>query len=287
AVRPFNRPERPAYVARLRELAAREPQVEAQMWKMLGFSGFDRGDELSIESLERAGELELREHQPHAAARAPGMLGQVLVRAGYFKRARPLLEESYRIALEEGDEASLADRAGYLAELELAVGNWQAAEGFADECLDFARSAQQRGWEAIAEGHRARIAAHLGREDLTRAAAERSLALIPGRQFFGEHALGALGFLELSLGDYAAAERRLSELDELAGRVGVAEPAAWKYDADLIEALLGLGELGRARVLVERLEERSLPLRSPWSLGVGARCRGLLAAAEGDLEAAS
>jgi DNA-binding CsgD family transcriptional regulator len=45
-----------------------------------------------------------------------------------------------------------------------------------------------------------------------------------------------------------------------------------------------VGELDAARPLVDQLEERGRSLDSPWSLATGARCRGLLLAAEGNLE---
>jgi DNA-binding CsgD family transcriptional regulator len=287
ALKPWNLPERDAQIARLTALATVEPLAERQLLVARAYSGFFRGEGLATTALERAIELDEGTLISHVTFRASGLLGELLERAARFDQARPLLEASYQSALDEGDEASLPDRAGFLAELELAVGNWQAAERLADESLDFARSSQQLLWEAIAEGHRARVAAHLGQEDAARAAADRCSTLTSGGLVVADLAFTALGLLELSLGDYVEAERHLAALEEWADGVGVREPAAWKYEGDRIEALLGLGELGRARILVERLEERSVPLGSAWSLAVGARCRGLLLAAEGDLEGAA
>ena len=50
--------------------------------------------------------------------------------------------------------------------------------------------------------------------------------------------------------------------------------------------MIGLGDLDRAERLVARLEARAAALPRPWTLAVCARCRGLLNAAAGDLDAA-
>jgi DNA-binding CsgD family transcriptional regulator len=50
-----------------------------------------------------------------------------------------------------------------------------------------------------------------------------------------------------------------------------------------IQALVGLGELPRAARLVDQLEGRGRELDRVWALATGARCRGLLLAASGDL----
>jgi DNA-binding CsgD family transcriptional regulator len=47
-----------------------------------------------------------------------------------------------------------------------------------------------------------------------------------------------------------------------------------------------LGELERAAALCERLEGRGRAVDRPWALATAARCRGLIAAARRDLEAA-
>jgi DNA-binding CsgD family transcriptional regulator len=285
-VRPWNLPEREAQIARLNDLVAQEPTTAVWLLKAVAVTAFYRGEGLSVGSLEQASELERFWPMTQVSARSSAMLGQLLERACRFDEARPLLEASYRAAHDEGDESSIADRAAYLAELELAVGNWDAAGRLAAESVEYAVSVQQPLEEAIAESHRARIAAHLGDETVARAAAARSLALTSGSAAVGELALAALGLLELSLNDFPAAERHLSQLEKLAASVGAYEPAAWKYDGDRIETVLALGDIDQARFLVERLEERSVPLASPWSLAVGARCHALLHAAEGDLDAA-
>jgi DNA-binding CsgD family transcriptional regulator len=56
--------------------------------------------------------------------------------------------------------------------------------------------------------------------------------------------------------------------------------------ADAIEALLAVGDLDQARAILEPYAESGRGLESPWACAAAARCGGLLAAAEGDLESA-
>ncbi|MGZ8597329.1 MAG: hypothetical protein ACXWXN_05730 [Actinomycetota bacterium] len=54
-----------------------------------------------------------------------------------------------------------------------------------------------------------------------------------------------LGFLELSLGDHERAERWLSPLPELLTSRGIVEPGIYPFAPDLVEALVGMGDLDR------------------------------------------
>ena len=56
--------------------------------------------------------------------------------------------------------------------------------------------------------------------------------------------------------------------------------------ADAIETLVSLGELDLARTYIEEYEANAERLGSPYAIAGAARSRGLLAAAEGDLDAA-
>jgi DNA-binding CsgD family transcriptional regulator len=95
-----------------------------------------------------------------------------------------------------------------------------------------------------------------------------------------------LGFLELSLGDPAAAHARLGPISEGLSAVGLGEPGVLRFVPDEIQALVELGELEQARGLVEALEERGRALDRAWALATGARSRALLLAAGGDLAGA-
>jgi DNA-binding CsgD family transcriptional regulator len=92
----------------------------------------------------------------------------------------------------------------------------------------------------------------------------------------------ALGFAELSAGNHSAAEASLSRAAGLAERIGLAEPAAWRFHANHIETLINLGDLERAEELLTWLERRGRATGRRWTLATAARCRGLLLAAQGD-----
>jgi DNA-binding CsgD family transcriptional regulator len=95
------------------------------------------------------------------------------------------------------------------------------------------------------------------------------------------------GLAELASGELEPADRHLSEALARLDLVDFREPAIWRIDGDAIEAAVAVGDLDRAERLVVRFEERAARSRIPWSLAVSARCRGLLLAAQGDLDAAA
>jgi DNA-binding CsgD family transcriptional regulator len=136
---------------------------------------------------------------------------------------------------------------------------------------------------------RALVNAHLGLAGQARADAEAGLA-------FGEQSrdpwliginLWVLGFLELSLGRLAEADRHLSRAADIGESIGLQEPGQWRFHADHMEAVIGLGELARAGDLLDRFEERAQATARTWALATAARSRGLLQAARGDVDGAA
>jgi DNA-binding CsgD family transcriptional regulator len=98
--------------------------------------------------------------------------------------------------------------------------------------------------------------------------------------------LGVLGRLELALGNLHAAGDYLRELPGRLLGGGLHEPAQPIW-ADAIETLIALGELELARTYLEHHEANANRLGGPRAAAGAARCRGLLAAAERSLPAAT
>ena len=96
----------------------------------------------------------------------------------------------------------------------------------------------------------------------------------------------ALGVLELSLDRPAEAERLLAPERERLLAAGVGEPGTIRFVPDESEALASLGRADEARAPLDWLEARGSALDRPSALAAAARCRGLLAAASGDNDAA-
>jgi DNA-binding CsgD family transcriptional regulator len=216
------------------------------------------------------------------------ILGLCLVRADRFGQARRMLERALQAAQDEGDESAQPILLVYLADLECWAGNWQAAERYAAQSRDLDEQVGHRAWRSATCYARALIDAHLGRLDAARAEAADGLSAAAAAEddwaVMVLHA--ALGFAELSAGNLGAAEASLSSAAGLADRIGLAEPAAWRFHANHIEAVVHLGDIDRAQRLLTWLEGRGRATGRRWTLATAARCRGLLLAAQGDTEGA-
>jgi DNA-binding CsgD family transcriptional regulator len=212
--------------------------------------------------------------------------GMQLMYAERLDEGRQALHEAYRRAEGCGDEHALAAIELHLVELEVRAGDLESARGHADRSF---QRAGQTGLEVDTGASlyaKALVDAHVGREDDARAAIQEGIALADRDRIFRMQNLIVLGFLELSLGRAAEAASILRPLwDELAG-MGYGEPSVYPVLPNAVEALIDTGEFDEARRQLGQLEERGRALDSPWALSQAARCRGLLAAAEGEVDAA-
>jgi DNA-binding CsgD family transcriptional regulator len=246
--------------------------------------------------LERAIELQAASDDPGASGFevAPGFpdprftLALRLIYQGRLDEARAGLERLVEEAEGEGDApASLELQLG-LVHAELRAGKWQQAVAYAAAADDLAEQIGRDDLSTLAKHWRALVDAHLGRVVEARATAEVGGELARKVRATAVEALNlsVLGFLELSVGNERGALAFLRPtLDWLAEKKQVlvthpSEPYA-------LEALIGAGELEEARSLIVRFEDNARVLESPWSLATAARCRGLVAAAERDLDSAS
>jgi DNA-binding CsgD family transcriptional regulator len=225
------------------------------------------------------------EREPSAVEdRASTILGLCLVRADRFDEARRLLQQALQAAQEEGDDSSLPNLLAHLADLECWAGNWQAAERYAAQAWDAGEQVDHRIWRVTTLYARALIDAHMGRTDEARAAAAEGLsaAAAAGDDWAVTMLHAVLGFAELSAGYLEAADASLSAAAVLADRIGLAEPAAWRFHANHVEIVIGLGDLERAEALLTRLERQGRATGRRWTLATAARCRAFLLAARGD-----
>jgi tetratricopeptide (TPR) repeat protein len=239
------------------------------------YANFMVGRGLDLGLGEKAMELERDGTPPEVEERAAVIVAQCLVCADRFDEARPLLEQALRAAREEGDDSSLPLLLAYLADLECWAGNWQAAERHALASWDAGEPVEHRVWRTVTLYARALIDAQLGRIDAARAWAGEGLSVAAAARDIWMLILlhGVVGFAELSAGNLEAAEANLSSAVDVADRVGLAEPAAWRFHANHAEAVIALGDLDGAEGLLERLEGWGRATGRAWTLATAARCR--------------
>jgi DNA-binding CsgD family transcriptional regulator len=129
------------------------------------------------------------------------------------------------------------------------------------------------------------VDAHFGRLEEARSVGERIVETF-GPTIQGASGHWVLGFAALSIGDAAGADEQYSQTQAIIDAQGQREPARFRFQPDHLEAVVELGDLARARAMLDSLEARAAVFRRPWILATSARCRALLLAAEGDLETA-
>ncbi len=171
-----------------------------------------------------------------------------------------------RAAVDHGDEHSLPFILFHLARLELLIGDWDAAGTHAREARETTLHSGQASELPYSLVIEALVDAHLGVVEPARAKIEEGLALAErfGTQPAACELLAVRGFLELSLGNAADADRALGQLSETVARTGLCEPALFRFHGDAIEAKVMLGRLDEADALLDQLGATH---ESAWAAG--------------------
>ena len=238
--------------------------------------------------LERGAEIEERLGLSLEFVESPRLwLIRLRMRQGEIAGPRSAFEEIEANAAARGDEGTRVIAMGALSMIEWLAGRWRRALDHAELAHEIAEQGLNPHTRAYVARVKALVETDLGLIDRARATADAGLAIAQERSgdFFTISHLAALGRIELALGHLKAADGYLRDLPARLLAAGTNDPTnpVW---ADTVEMLIASGELAQARSYLEPYESHSRSLASPWGLAAAARCRGLLAAAEGDLAAA-
>ncbi|MYR04317.1 LuxR family transcriptional regulator, partial [Streptomyces sp. SID6139] len=242
-------PEAPRTIKR----ALREPQDPRVAWHHNGagsarFRWLVMGDQLAEARATVTGLL--REVRRHGSVESEVHflrgLAETELRAGHCGRALDLAREGLKLARDSGIGETASAMLTSLAE---------ASGGDVDRALTLAREAVEHAEE-------------------------------DGDQMYLSRALGALGYAQLVAGDPAGTVRSLRRVRSLELGLGITDPARGRWQGDLAEALVRIGEPAEAQDVIDSAREHALRLGRESVLAVLDRSEALVRAAQGAGEAA-
>lgn len=282
-----NLPEAEATGARAVELAEQlgDPGVLASALGSLAFLKSARRSDGWEAALERALALEqsagsgLIDDSPSAQA------GLIAMAQGDLRSARRYLEAARADAVARGGDPLATGLLMCLSERASRGGEFAEALALAERGLVAAEQSGQHLQRSGLLYAKALAAAHLGREAEARSAATEGLEISTrsGQVWAQADNLWALGVLDLSLGRAEEALASLTQAVEIPRNAGARELAIVPAHGDAIEAALAAGDRQLAGTLQDELEAGA---HAAWMQAVALRTRGLIEAADGQLEAA-
>jgi DNA-binding CsgD family transcriptional regulator len=225
----------------------------------------------------------------HLAESPERVAGQRHVWRGETAKAMPVFERLLALGDERGEAGSYAWARLHLCELALRTGDWHTAQRLLDEWAETAES------ELFVEPYHLRCRALLAAGRGLAEEAIRWSADAIGRaeaidfQWDWLEGLRARGIAALLTGEPASAAGWLGTVWDHTTREGVDEPGVFPVAPELIEALVELGEIERARAVNSRLGMLAGQQEHPWGLATARRSGALirLAAPPGDDAAAA
>jgi DNA-binding CsgD family transcriptional regulator len=271
------------------ELPGGDQGVLADALAVAAMVTFLNGDGFAAERLERALQLEVPERRRLAFTSPRLIAGLLLMWTGRVREATETLIALRAEGRERGVESDIPTSSLYLAWAYLWLGQTDRAAEIAAADTAAVALLGDPGITALALSAAALVSAQQGDVDATRAQVRTALARFAELQWWTATVFPrwALGFGELSAGDPAAAHAALEPLTEMLPSLGLADPIGLVFLPDEIEALVALGELERAQPLIELLRRLGVTHDRPWAIAAAARGQGILAAARGDLDAAT
>ena len=263
---------RSAHVASARLEPARAAKAALTLGFALVLNGEGkRGYPRYVDSLDAA-----------AGSLGPGHPGLVACWMEDYELARRSLREAIDSARDGGALAELSSALSYQSELDFRTGDWQAARAHAAEAVKLARETElETSYVLVVQ---TRLDAAIGRDTDAQRNAETALAT--GLDSLALFATAALGLLELGGGCPERATTHLVRTARFAQACGIEEPNLLRSAPDLIEAQIRAGHVTQARQTLVPFERQAQRAGRPWANAAAARCRGLLAGGEGELDRA-
>lgn len=271
------------------ELPGSDPGVLADALAVAAMVTFLNGDGFAAERLDRALRLEVPDRRRLAFTSPQLIAGLLLMWTGRVREAAETLTALRAERRERGVESDIPTSSLYLVWAYLWLGRTDRAAEIAAADTAAVALLGDPGITALTLSAAALVSAQQGDIEATRAQVGTALARFAELEWWTATVFPrwALGFGELSAGNPAAAHAALEPLTEMLPSMGLADPIGLVFLPDEIEALIALGELERAQPLIELLRRLGVTHDRPWAIAAAARGHGILAAARGDLEAAT
>jgi DNA-binding CsgD family transcriptional regulator len=248
---------------------------------------FNAGEAGAVRLAERAYDLAAAAGDELRRLQAAFNLAHVLVWSVQHERGRALLESLHR-ELRERYELWSADALWYLSMLELQAGRWTLAADYIDRVrklrLQYTIDGRDQASTLVVA---ARVAVYRGELAVARELAERGRTLAQGQSAYLAPLEAVLGFADFWSGDAAAAAACFAAAERAARASEFGEPNLYSWRAEFAEALVELGRLDDAVELLDAWEADATRLGRDWVLAQVSRCRGLAAAARGDVDGAA
>jgi DNA-binding CsgD family transcriptional regulator len=204
------------------------------------------------------------------------VIGQQHVWRGELAEARVALSRLRDLAEARAQASPMALARLHLCELELRAGSWVQVGRIIDEWTA-TTDAEQLHWPMY-ERCRALLAAGRGAVEDARRWGAHGVLLAEGNggRWDWLESRRALGTAALLAHDLDSATEHLGAVWQYAADEGVVDPGVFPAGPDLVEALVGCGELDRASSVVDVLAQRGAALQHPWATVGAQRGRALV-----------
>ena len=238
---------------------------------------FEAGDPDSLDMALEAHRLATGSGSARSVRVSTFMVGYILTWSALTDRARDWLDHELD-ALGSRDERARSNLLFLLAVTELWAGRWAIA-------ADHAAAMREVKDEGDLDDPfvEALVALHRGQLDVARNLAQGALSSA-GALIWPVY-VAILAICDLWTGNPSAALESFERAEHLADRRGWDEPIQRWWRVEHVEALLQLGQVDEAAKLVAQWEADARVNRER-VLALAGRCRGLIAAARGDLDGA-
>ena len=256
--------------------------LRADALSILAVADFNAGRPRALDMAELAYRLATQLKDPEQVRKAGAAVGHLLTWIGDTDRARVWLEARLAESTDR-DERARREYLWYLALVELWAGRWGVARGYADEVRAIGT---EYGIESPDDFFPASLLAlHEGDFAWAKSLSARVLSV-------GDHAVvlkthhGLTGIYDLWTGDPEAAIVHFEGADQSADAAASYDPSMRHWRPEHVEALLQVGRIDDATTLTDEWEKAARRLNRQRVLAQATRCRGVIAAARGDIAAA-